>query len=141
MTTPHTQAVIIGTRMSESAMALYLGHMPQQYNKLMTDLLREICILRNYFNKTDSRKIRFYRITDVSYEALTDGRIVTLEVISTGAQWHPDVAMMFLDYKNAEDMVNSKYPYGTMDQQTRVRYVHDFSKALGDQFKKVDLLN
>ena len=141
MTTPHTQAVIIGTRMSEPAMALYLGHMPQQYNKLMTDLLREICVLRNYFNKTDSRKIRFYRITDLSYEDLTDGRIVMQEVLRAGAQWQPDVAVMFLDYKNAEEMVNSRYPYGTMDQQTRVHYVSDFSDALGDHFNKIDLLN
>ena len=48
---------------------------------------------------------------------------------------------MFLDFKEAEQLVNSKYPHGDMDEQTRLLYVSDMSNELGPRFERVDLLN
>ncbi len=141
MATNPLQAVVIGTRMSDTDIEAYLGFMPQQYNKRLTDLAREISVVRGYFKKTVSKKIKFYRIPGSDRQALTDGKTVIYEVLRKGIKWQPDIAFMFLDFKEAEQLVNSKYPHGDMDEQTRLLYVSDMSNELGPRFERVDLLN
>ena len=135
------QATVIGSRMSEQDITSYLGFMPDNFNKEFTELFREVCVERGYFNKTVSKKIKFYRLPDSDYEKLTDGQEVLLQVLKNGHEWHPDVAFMFLDFKEAEATVNSKYPYGKMDELTRAQYVRDISEHIGFKLKKIDLLN
>ncbi len=97
--------------------------------------------MRGYFKKTVSKKIKFYRIPGSDRQALTDGKTVMYEVLRKGIKWQPDIAFMFLDFKEAEQLANSKYPYGDMDEQTRLLYVSDMSNELGPRFERVDLLN
>lgn len=135
------QATVIGTRMNERDICSYIGFMPDTFNKEFTELIREICIEREYFNKTTSKKIKFYRLPEEDYEKLTDGQEVMLQVLKNGHKWHPDVAFMFLDFKEIQLAINSKYPYGKMDKLSRIQYVRDISELLGFKLKKIDLLN
>ncbi len=127
--------------MSVSEMEAYLGFTPDIFNKELNNLAREICVLRGYFNKTTANKIKFYRLWEVNIEELTSGRDVLLKTLKTGNQWKPDIAFMQRDYKEAQALVNSKYPYGSMTQETRIKYVSDFSETMGDKFRRVNLLN
>ena len=135
------QATVIGTRMSEAEITAYLGYMPEKYNKESTQLSQEICVLRGYFNKTVSKKIKFYRLYETDYQKLTNGQEVMLEILKSGNNWQPDVAYMFLDFIEAQTSVNANYQYGEMDEKTRIQYVHDISEVLGGKFHKVNLLN
>ena len=65
--------------MSEQDITSYLGFMPDNFNKEFTELFREVCVERGYFNKTVSKKIKFYRLPDSDYEKLTDGQEVLLQ--------------------------------------------------------------
>jgi len=127
--------------MSDSEITTYLGYMPETYNKEMSQLLREICVLRGYFNKTTVNKIKFLRIVDSDFKALTNGPSVLLEILRTGANWRPDIALKFLDFKEVETVVNSKYPYGKMNNENRKQYVIDMSNLLGNKLLRVELLS
>jgi hypothetical protein len=136
-------AVSIGTRMSTVEIEAYLGVMPNEHNKELSDLLRDVCVLRGYFSKTVSRKIRFYRVVVAGqdFQSLTDSRFVMLGALKTGAQWCPDVAAAYADVEDALATVNSKYPYGRMDKEVRQRYVLDLDRALGSRLKRLPLLD
>ena len=127
--------------MSEAEITAYLGYMPEKYNKESTQLSQEICVLRGYFNKAVSKKIKFYRLYETDYQKLTNGQEVMLEILKSGNNWQPDVAYMFLDFIEAQTSVNANYQYGEMDEKTRIQYVHDISEVLGGKFHKVNLLN
>ena len=135
------QATVIGTRMSESDIAAYLGFKPDTFNREFTQLVKEICVVRGYYNKTISKKIKFYRLPESDIKALTDGPTVMIQVLKTGLNWQLDIAFMFVEFKEAQAVVNSKYPYGKMNDETRSRYVSDISDLLDTKFQKVDLLN
>lgn len=134
------EVTVIGTRMSLSEMEAFLGFTPDILNNELNKLAREICVVRGYFNKTTANKIKFYRLGDVNIEELTNGIEVMVKTLKTGNQWKPDIVFMFRDYKEVQALVNSKYPYGSMNQETRIKYVADFSEAIGDKFRKVNLL-
>jgi hypothetical protein len=135
------QATVIGTRMSEAEITAYLGYLPEKYNKELTQLSQEICVIRGYFKMTVAKKIKFYRLPETAYKKLTDGQEVMLETLKSGKKWQPDVAYMFLDFKEAQTSANANYPYGEMNIETRLQYVHDISDFLGDKFHMVNLLN
>jgi hypothetical protein len=135
------EATVIGTRMSEPEIIAFLGLMPQTYNKELTELAREVCLHRGYFNKSIVRKIKFYRLPASDFQMLTDSKNVLLEIIRTGANWKPDVAFLFLDFKGVETVVNSKYSYGKMNDDLRIKYISEISHLLGSKFQKVNLSN
>ena len=71
-----TQPVtIIGTRMSPAAIEDYWGFMPPSYNNQISDVLREVCVERKYFTKTDAKRIKFYRFVEVDFEHLADTNV------------------------------------------------------------------
>jgi hypothetical protein len=134
-------ATIIGTRMPIEDISKYLGYIPGSMNTEFTRIIREICISRGYLKKTMANKMKLYRIVEHDIGSLTDGKQVMLETLKSGNSWNPDIAFLFSDYKNAEVLVNSKYPFGNMDSATRIKYIDDLNQALGDKLFKVDLLN
>lgn len=133
------EITVIGTRMSDSEITAYLGYMPDTYNKETSQLLREICVLRGYFNKVTVNKIKFFRIVDLDFKVLTNGPSILLEILRTGANWKPDIALKYLDFKEVESVINSKYPYGKMNNEIRKQYVIDISNLLGNKLLKVEL--
>lgn len=137
------EAVSIGTRMPAAEIEGYLGVMPNEHNKELSDLLRDVCVLRGYFSKTVSRKIRFYRVVVAGqdFQSLTDSRFVMIGTLKTGVQWCPDVAAAYADVEDALATVNSKYPYGRMDKEVRERYVCDINEALGLRFRRLQFLD
>jgi hypothetical protein len=58
-------------------------------------------------------------------KAFADGKMVMVETLKTGNSWNPDIAFLFSEYKNIEGLVNSKYPFGNMDEATRKKYIGD----------------
>jgi hypothetical protein len=64
-----------------------------------------------------------------------------LEILKSGNNWQPDIAYMFLDFKEAQTSINANHQYGKMDKETRRKYVNEISDFLGDKFHKVNLLN
>ena len=136
----HQQATVIGTRMKDEEISSYLGYVPEIYSKIFSQLLREIIIIRGYFNKSTANKIKFYRLPESDYKRLTDGATVVFETLKSGKRWAPDIAFMFLDMKAAEEAVNKKYPYGEMNEATRAQYVSEISEMLENKFIKVNLL-
>jgi hypothetical protein len=134
-------ATIIGTRMPIEDISKYLGYTPALMNTEFTKIIREICISRGYLKKTMANKMKLYRIVEHDILSLTDGKMVMVETLKTGNSWNPDIAFLFSEYKNIEGLVNSKYPFGNMDEATRKKYIGDLDIALGDKFFKVDLLN
>lgn len=130
---------IVGTRMTPQAIESYWGYLPHLYNKQTSENLRDVCIQRNYFKKSDAKKIKFYRFVEIDFEKLTNSKNFILDIVAKGKEWAPDVAVKYEDYKNAEAEVNANYPYGEMNAETKCKYVEDLSNELGEKFIKIEL--
>lgn len=125
--------------MKDGDIIAFLGFMPPIYKKEFCQLLREICIEREYFNKSEAKKLKFYRFAESDFERLTDGQKVMLEILKSGKKWQPEIASLFLDFMEVVDSVNLTYNYGDMSEETRNQYVQDISNKLGNKFIKIDL--
>ncbi len=132
---------IIGTRMPIEDVSKYLGYEPLVMAPEITKIIREICIIRDYLKKTIANKMKLYRVPSHDMHSLTNGKVVMIETLTTGNSWHPDVAFFYSDYKDTEQIVNAKYPYGNMDSAMRSKYITDMSIELGDKLFQVNLLN
>lgn len=130
---------IVGTRMTLKAIESYWGHLPGVYNDQISEILRDVCIQRNYFEKSVAKKIKFYRFAEIDFEKLTDSKNFLLDIVAKGKEWAPDVAVQYDEYKNVEAVVNANYPYGEMNAETRCKYIEELSNALGDKFIKINL--
>lgn len=135
--TPH-RAMVVGTRMTEAAITKYLDYSPPKYNKETTELFREICILRGYFNKGYVKNIKFYSILEEDIKKINGIQISAIEFHKAEKHRQLDVLCLFNDFKEAETTVNANYPYGKMNREMCSQYNQEVSDCLGAKFKKLD---
>ena len=123
----------LGSTLKKAEMNEIVGYSTHTLIKERADLIKEILIRRAFAPIAMIRKLSFYSLPMSQYEKYADKHSQVMLALQHNISINSIVAFTVDNQKDVFTKVNSTFPYGDMNDETRKKYIADLDKEFGDK--------